>query len=96
MYNFFCHTPDLRPPPIQPASKFCWLGFLGLGLGLASRVRIIVRVLASGHPQGRGAQRLTLALTCNPRNPSQQNFDAGWIGGGRKSGVWQKKINMVF
>ena len=28
----------------------------------------------------------------NPRNPSQQNFDAGWIGGGRKSGVWQKKL----
>ena len=23
----------------------------------------------------------------NPRNPSQQNFDAGWSGGGRKSGA---------
>ena len=43
-----------------------------------SRVRVRVRVSASDYPRGRVAQR----------------FNAGWIEGGRKSGVWQK--NLIF
>ena len=62
--NFFCHTPDLRPPPDPTGVKILLarvsrvrVRVIRVRVRVRFRVRVTVTVSASGHPRGRGAQR---------------------------------------